>query len=480
MPSGTSALKNMSGISSKFPVINLEDCLGCGNCYTSCPDTAVYSTVVHQKDLETAYKTANLNETQIAEVSKAFAKITESKGAKKYVAAAEKANLDPEQYFVTYLFDYNACKGCGECAEICNPKAISMTEKNANVKEYAELLMKVFRELPRINQAFTGNDVMLDSVNYTKTSGHGACMGCGEATAIRMFSTATYKEYGQFMIVASTGCSSVFSSAYPYNSFTVPWHTPLFENAPTTAMGVRAGLDSRGDADKKIWVTMGDGAAYDIGFQALSRLLSSGLNVNVLVLDTGAYSNTGGQTSTASFKGADAKMSAHGKKIHGKQEMRKNLINIVMEHPDTFAAQVSAGYKTHFIKAIQDANSFEGPSFVLAYTPCMPEHGIGDNQGFNRARAAVQSRAHPLVTYDPRKGNRAYERISLDGNPDVNEDWATVKGELFTFLEFAKKEGRFQKHFAGEQPTDTILASRDEVLRQWNNLQEKARIDLKK
>ena len=100
-------------------------------------------------------------------------------------------------------------------------------------------------------------------------------------------------------IVAATGCNTVFGSTYPFNPYLVPWTNSLFENAPAVALGVRARWDQAGHEDRRLWVIGGDGAMYDIGFQALSRMVASGADIKVLVLDTQVYSNTGGQASTA-------------------------------------------------------------------------------------------------------------------------------------------------------------------------------------
>ena len=123
-------------------------------------------------------------------------------------------------------------------------------------------------------------------------------MGCGEATAIRHMLAATGFAYGadKIGIVAATGCNSVYGSTYPYNPFSVPWTNSLFENAPADAMGIRLRWDQEEHTDRKLWVIGGDGAMYDIGFQSLSRMLMSGMDIKVLVLDTQVYSNTGGQT----------------------------------------------------------------------------------------------------------------------------------------------------------------------------------------
>jgi len=174
------------------------------------------------------------------------------------------------------------------------------------------------------------------------SSGAGSCAGCGEGTALRMMCSATGSKYGdQWAIVAATGCNTVYGSTYPYNPYSVPWTNSLFENAPAVAMGIRARWDAMGWQKKRLWTIGGDGAMLDIGFQSLSRMLASGMDIKVLVLDTQVYSNTGGQTSTSSFKGQDAKMSFHGKVIKGKSENRKELGNICMMHKDVYVAQTT-------------------------------------------------------------------------------------------------------------------------------------------
>jgi len=131
--------------------------------------------------------------------------------------------------------------------------------------------------------------------------GAGSCPGCGEATAVRMLVAATRQVHGpeSMGIVAATGCNTVYGSTYPYNPYLVPWTNSLFENAPAVALGVRARWDAAGHRERKVWVLGGDGAMYDIGFQALSRMVAAGADIKVLVLDTQVYSNTGGQASTA-------------------------------------------------------------------------------------------------------------------------------------------------------------------------------------
>jgi pyruvate/2-oxoacid:ferredoxin oxidoreductase beta subunit len=275
-------------------------------------------------------------------------------------------------------------------------------------------------------------------------------------------------------IVAATGCNTVFGSTYPYNPFLVPWTNSLFENAPADALGIRARWNQAGHADRRLWVLGGDGAMYDIGFQALSRMVASGADINVLVLDTQVYSNTGGQASTASFGGQVTKLSAFGKAQHGRAERRKELGRILMAHGEVYVAQSTPAHVNHFYRAVMEANEYPGPAVVVAYTPCMPEHGIADDASNRQAKLAVDSRAFPLFTYDPRRGTTMAERMSLQGNPAPKDDWASLPdGSPVDFLAFARTEGRFAPHFAADgTPTAEIQASQEDRLANWRFLQE--------
>jgi pyruvate/2-oxoacid:ferredoxin oxidoreductase beta subunit len=279
-------------------------------------------------------------------------------------------------------------------------------------------------------------------------------------------------------IVAATGCNTVAGSTFPYNPYLVSWTNSLFENAPAVALGIRTRWEQAGQGDRRLWVVGGDGAMYDIGFQALSRMVASGKDIKVLVLDTQVYSNTGGQASTASFGGQVTKLSAYGAALHGRPERRKELGRIMLAHGDVFVAQTTPAHLNHFYRAILDANEYPGPAVVIAYAACMPEHGIADDAATRQAKLAVESRAFPLLSYDPRRGESIAERLSLQGNPALKADWATLPGgETVDFLSFARTEGRFAGHFASDgAPTPEILATRDDRLANWRGLQELAGI----
>src|SRR5207237_3888720 len=210
---------------------------------------------------------------------------------------------------------------------------------------------------------------------------------------------------------------------------------------------------------------------------ARSRMFVSGMPLKVFVLDTQVYSNTGGQASSASFTGQNTKMSVHGKAVFGKQERRKEIAQIAMMHPNTFVAQTTCAHSNHFYEAVLGALEYDGPAIVVCYTTCQPEHGVADNMAGEQARLAVDSRAFPILIYDPRKGGRIKERLSLQGNPAVKEDWFVnpKTKEQVTFLDFARSEGRFSKHFDKEgNPSPTLLNAKQDRLENWHLLQELA------
>jgi pyruvate/2-oxoacid:ferredoxin oxidoreductase beta subunit len=174
------------------------------------------------------------------------------------------------------------------------------------------------------------------------------------------------------------------------------------------------------------------------------------------------------------------KLSAYGKALHGRPERRKELGRILLAHGEVYVAQTTPAHINHFYRAVMEANAFPGPAVVVAYTPCMPEHGIADDASSRQAKLAVDSRAFPLFTYDPRRGPSVAERLSLQGNPAPQGDWASLPdGTPVDFLTFARSEGRFAPHFAADgTPTPEIVATRDERLANWRLLQELAGIEL--
>lgn len=490
LPARTGATRDFSYIAPELPEFNSENCVGCMDCVTNCPDTAILGRIVMQEDLDKAIATVQ-DPTHKGYLSEQFAKTV--KYYNQFEKKREKDPSGPAGGLFNIYIDPTKCKGCGECVEVCGShEALKMIKKTPeNLPTYLQTLGFI-KSLPpspdtHINKS-DRRDIMLKDGNIRMyAGGAGSCMGCGEGSVIRQILAMTHEKVGdRFGIVASTGCNTVYGSTYPYNPYAVPWTNSLFENGPTDAMGVRAFWDQNGNQDWILWNIGGDGAMMDIGFQALSRMLMSGMNIKVLVMDTQVYSNTGGQQSTASFGGQESKMGAFGKDHHGKGERRKELGQICIMHPNVFVAQTIGANTTHFYKAVERALEYKGPAVINVYTTCQPEHGVGDNLSAHQARLAVQTRAFPIFVYDPEAGDTIRERMSLAGNPNPDRDWAQAKndkGELgdFDFLQWAKTEGRFKKHFDkdGNVINPEMLGARTDRLNNWRMLQELAGIDNK-
>src|SRR5262245_50375802 len=473
IPAGTATLRDFSYIAPDIPEYIQENCTGCMDCVTLCPDTAILGKVLSESDWKE--KMESISDPADREM---FAKQW-SKTRKYYEGPAKKQG---EGGMFNIMIDPSKCKGCAECVTVCDDLALKMIPKTEQVMTDIRKSHRYFKNFGPSDKRYVSDNLLIDMMLHEKThiytGGAGSCAGCGEGTALRMMCAATGAKYGdQWGIIAATGCNTVYTSTYPYNPYLVPWTNSLFENAPAMAMGVRSRWDQLGWNDRPLWCLGGDGAMFDIGFQSLSRLFASGMNVKVFVLDTQVYSNTGGQASTSSYTGQNTKMSVHGKAIAGKQERRKEIPQIAMMHPRTFVAQTTCAHVNHFYKSVIDALEFDGPAIVCCYTTCQPEHGVADNMATDQARLAVDTRAFPLLIYDPRKGDTIRERLSLQGNPAVNDDWwkNPKSGQMVDFIDFARSEGRFGKHFDKDgNPSPTLLMAKQDRLENWHVLQDLA------
>ena len=180
--------------------------------------------------------------------------------------------------------------------------------------------------------------------------------------------------------------------------------------------------------DKSVWIVGGDGWAYDIGFGGLDHVIASGKNVNILVLDTEVYSNTGGQQSKATPLGAVAKFSMAGKAVG-----KKDLGLIAASYGSVYVARVSLGAKdSHTVSVFREAESYNGPSLIIAYSHCVA-HGYSLSQGLEQQKKAVACGYWPLFRYDPRKAENGENPMKLDSG--------APKGSL---RDFTANETRFQ------------------------------------
>jgi pyruvate-ferredoxin/flavodoxin oxidoreductase len=163
---------------------------------------------------------------------------------------------------------------------------------------------------------------------------------------------------------------------------------------------------------RNVWIVGGDGWAYDIGYGGLDHVMASGENVNILVLDSEVYSNTGGQTSKATPRGAVARFSAGGKSTP-----KKDLALMAMAYGGVYVARVAMGAgDMQTLKAFNEAESYNGPSIIIAYAHCIA-HGIDMNHGLTQQKLAVQSGHWPLFRFDPRRAAEGKNPMQLDSKP---------------------------------------------------------------
>ncbi len=179
--------------------------------------------------------------------------------------------------------------------------------------------------------------------------------------------------------------------------------------------------------DKSVWCFGGDGWAYDIGYGGLDHVLASGKNINVLVLDTEVYSNTGGQSSKATPLASVAKFAAAGKRT-----AKKDLGLISMSYGNIYVASISLGANMNqAIKAFSEAEAYNGPSLIIAYSPCIA-HGVDMSKTVQEEKLAVQSGYWPLYRYNP-------SLVAEGKNPFVYE----TKDPTVQMMDFLMNEGRY-------------------------------------
>ena len=206
---------------------------------------------------------------------------------------------------------------------------------------------------------------------------------------------------------------------------------------------------------KSVWIIGGDGWAYDIGYGGLDHVLASGMDVNILVLDTEVYSNTGGQTSKATPRGAVAKFSAGGKPTP-----KKDLALLAMEYEHVYVAHVAYGAKDiQTIHAFNEAEAYPGPSLIIAYSPCIA-HGIDLKNNHLHQQLAVDSGHWPLFRYNPQQAAAGKNPLHLDSKaPSIpyrefieteirfNMLWRTHPEEAEKFLEQSQNEVLHRYHY---------------------------------
>ncbi|MGN0892189.1 MAG: pyruvate:ferredoxin (flavodoxin) oxidoreductase [Oligosphaeraceae bacterium] len=486
LPTGTAALEKR-GFAPKVPKWNLDKCIQCGVCASSCPHAAIRTKLFKPEALEKAPASFQTKE------------------------ALPKA--DGLRFKVqVYVED---CMACGVCLDQClaNVKAA----KDGKPENCALVWSSLSAERAageNANEKFfdSTEDNLLgkNSVNTVKGAMlrkplfefSGACAGCGETPYVKLVSQL----FGENMIVANaTGCSSIYSGTFP----TIPyakakngrgpaWANSLFEDNAEFGFGMRLAVDSNRETlkaycekvlasekapadlkdaiqgalqfwdasktpeaavaqeaakaviakyaaqcdcpdlakvneladyftDKSVWIIGGDGWANDIGYGGIDHVVAMNRNVNILVLDTEVYSNTGGQASKSTPTAAVAKFAAGGKRTY-----KKNMGFMCMSYGYVYVASVALGYdRAQTLKAFQEAEAYNGPSIIFAYAPCIA-HTIDMSKTQTEQKRAVEAGYYPVYRFNP--AAEADKRFSWDVK-------AAANGQ---FQDFLMSEGRYK------------------------------------
>jgi len=410
----------------KFRIqVGVLDCLGCGNCADVCPGKPATGSALQMVPLETQMAEAANWDYCVSKVA-----------TKQHLVDIKQSPKNSQ--FATPLFEFSgACSGCGETP-------------------YVKLISQLFGDRIMASNATGCSSIYSGSIPSTPYTVNEK--GQGPAWANSLFED--FCEYGLGMELANkklkqriarwmteaqtcTCCSDELKALFS------EWIEKRDDADATKALApqIIAGCEACGcDTCKKIlslkdylvkrsqWIIGGDGASYDIGYGGLDHVIASGEDVNILVLDTEVYSNTGGQSSKATPLGAIAKFAASGKRVR-----KKDLGMIATTYGYVYVAQVAMGAdNSQCLKAIREAEAYHGPSVVIAYAPCI-NHGLKKGMGKSQAEEAdaVACGYWHLWRYNPDLEAQGKNPFSLDSK---EPDWAA-------FQNFLKGEVRYASVF---------------------------------
>jgi pyruvate ferredoxin oxidoreductase beta subunit len=288
--------------------------------------------------------------------------------------------------------------------------------------------------------------------------GHRACIGCGEALAVRLAA----KALGRNAIIANaTGCMEIISSPLPTTSWMVPWIHTLFENTAAVASGIESGLKmlmKKGriaQQDIKVVAMAGDGGTSDIGLQALSGALERGHKFLYICFDNEAYMNTGIQRSSATPFGAATTTSPVGKKSIGQFSWKKNMPAIAAAHNIPYVATACPSYPFDLMEKVKKGASIPGPAYVHILSVCPTGWRCPTDLTVRMGRLAVETGIFPLYEVE-------------NGKYTLNFDFP----ELRPVTDYLKLQGRF-RHLS----EDLIAKIQKRVTAEYAELKEKASAD---
>ena len=438
-------------IAENIPEWIKENCIECNQCAFSCPHGVIRPFLLDEKD------------NKVESIP----------------------SLMPKDKEFTIGINYEACTGCGVCVETCpgklGNKALKMVPNKRHDEDFDYLLK---HNCNNQNESKLLN-VKNISFKEPKFEYSGACAGCGETPYI----TNLTRVFGNNLIISNaTGCSSIYGGSVPSMPYSIPWANSLFEDNSEYGYGILTGINLKRNKIKKymeeyprnktfktwlenmndynictevkekinykkhpyllemkdyivpksLWVLGGDGFAYDIGYGGLDHILSKSENINILVLDTEVYSNTGGQSSKSSNLGSIASFTSKGK-----ENYKKDLARIAMCYPHVYVATTNIGYnKEQYLKVLKEAAEHNGPSLVIAYSPCI-EHGIKTGMEHSQSNAYLASKCGYFITF---RYNPDINKLTLD---TANPDFTQYEDYLMTENRFANLK-RVNKDHAKE------------------------------
>ncbi len=413
-PPGATAHERRN-VTTQVPVWIPENCIQCNLCSYVCPHAVIRPAALTAEEAEKA-----------------------PKGMKTLAM-----NGMPDYKFAITISQVD-CTGCGSCAGVCPGKqgAKALEMKSIHKHEEHQEIFDYNKALPPkkdVVERFKTSTVKGSQFLKPLMEFSGACAGCGETPYVKLLTQL----FGPKMYIANaTGCSSIWANSAPSMAYTVnedghgpAWSNSLFEDAAEFGYGMLMGqevnrmLNPEKDTDTIQWIIGGDGWAYDIGYGGLDHVLASGKNINILVLDTEVYSNTGGQASKATPTGSTAKFVSGGKAT-----AKKDLASMAMTYKNVYVAQVAMGANyAQTLTALNEAAAYPGPSLVIAYATCIA-HGIRAGLGStaHEQKKAVESGYFHLFRYNP-------SLISQNKNPFILDS----KEPVLNYEEFLDGEIRY-------------------------------------
>ena len=423
-------------IAERVPCWKSENCIECNQCAFVCPHAVIRPFLLDKSDND----------------------------------VASIPSVMPKDVNYAIGISYKDCTGCGLCSSVCSGKmgnkALVMEEYDRNKFQQDDF---DYLMTHNINGSYQPKILNVKNEGFIlpKFEFSGSCAGCGETAYLK---NLTQVFPNNLYIANATGCSSIYGASMPSRPYSVAWANSLFEDNAEFGLGIYKGLELKREKIEKymkdnlnkervlfkkwlmnkddyfscldvyknidfkkhkellelsdyivphsMWIVGGDGFAYDIGYGGLDHVLSRNDNVNILVLDTEVYSNTGGQASKSTNRGAVVGFSSSGK-----ENYKKDLARIAMCYPHVYVACVNIGYnKEHYLKVLQEAASYQGPSIVIAYSPCI-EHGIRNGMEYSLKNSELATKCGYFLTFRYQPDTEKFILDSREVNFDLYDEF---------------------------------------------------------